>query len=157
MATGVLAPTPNPPTPVSLAPKETGLQKVESIFTNIGKVIQNTENVIINVGVAEAPLLTKFLPPTIATAVNNALNVAASTFAALEAQEQQIGTGSTPYAAKAALIVALQGGAIAKILAAAGLEAGQADVQQVINVATGIGALNFATLDKAPVPAAPAA
>lgn len=140
---------------VTAAPKESGLQKVETIFTDIGKVLQDTENVVINVGASPAAqgLLTKFLPPAVAGPVNQAMTLAANTFAALEAQEAQIGAGKLPYASKVAIIVGAQGAEIAKLLATAGLSALAGDVQQVVNTATGVGALNWATITQAPAPA----
>lgn len=147
-------------TPVVAAPaKESGLQKFESIFTNIGKVIQDTENVVINIGSAPSTqaLLTKYLPPNLSGPVNQAFTLAANTFAAMENQEQQIGATKLPYAAKVAIIIGAQGAEIAQILASAGLSAATSDLQAVVQGATAVGALNFATLTQAPTPLPPAA
>ena len=124
-------------TPVTPAVKISGLQKFENILTGIGKFIQDAINVEINVAIAEKPLIDKFLPPTISAAIDTAESVALSTYLQIEAQEQTIGAGSAPYAQKVAQVLVLQGAAIAKILATAGLSSAQGDLQVLVAGATG--------------------
>lgn len=143
------------PTP---APKE---NKAESILTGIGKFIQGLVNAEINIAVAEKPLIDQFLPANISTAIDTAEQVALSTYLQIEAQEQQIGAASSPYAEKVAQVVALQGAGLAKILLAAGLDAGQASLQALVTGATSftqIPLTSVTTLQPtAPAPSTPAA
>lgn len=158
------APTPQPaaikettvstvPTPAPVAaPPETKLQKFENILNGIGRIFQDTENAIINVTGAEASVIKQFLPPSLSTPILAAQQLAAASFAAMEATEQQIGASAIPYAQKVTAIIALQGAAIAKVLAAAGLESGQAAIQTIITGATG-----WATIGKITGPPTPPA
>lgn len=119
--------------------------KFESILTGIGKAIQATENGIINITGAEKTVLTQLLSPNISGPLLQAQQVAASTFATMEATEQKIGAQAIPYVQKVALIVALQGANIAKILASAGLESGQESIQTIVTTATGISTIGKIT------------
>jgi hypothetical protein len=132
------------------------LNKFESILNGIGKFIQTAINVEINLGIAEKPLIDRFLPAALSGAIDTAETVALSTFLQIEAQEQVIGASSTPYAGKVAQVLALQGAGIAKILAAAGLESGTAALQTLVTGATGFTQIGKITVLTAPTTITPA-
>lgn len=133
MSTTPVVPT---PTPAPAAPKVSGLQKFENILTGIGKFVEGVINAEINVAIAEKPLIDQFLPANISSAIDTAETVALNTYLQIEAQEQKIGASSAPYATKVAQVLALQGGAIAKILASAGLANTQGALQALVTGAT---------------------
>ncbi len=132
-------------TATAVPAKESGLQKFENILTGIADGLQKTENAIVNVTGAEASVITALLPPSLSTPILAAQKIAASTFAAMVAQEQAIGASTVPYAQKVATIVALQGAELAKILAGAGLESGQSAIQTIVETATGISTIGKIT------------
>lgn len=124
--------------------------KFESILTGIGKFIQGVINAEINITIAEKPLIDQFLPANLSNAIDTAEQVALSTYLQIEAQEETIGASKSPYAAKVAQVIALQGAALAKILASAGLESGQAALQTLVTGATGFTQIGKLTTLSAP-------
>jgi hypothetical protein len=139
--------TPAAPT-APVTPKATN--KFESILTGVGKFIQGLINAEINIAIAEKPLIDQFLPANLSSAIDTAEQVALSTYLQIEAQEQAIGASTTPYVGKVAQVIALQGGALAKILASAGLESGQAALQTLVTGATGFTQIGKITVLTAP-------
>lgn len=144
------------PTPAPAPVKETAGQKFQSILTGIGTFIQKVINAEINIAIAEKPLIDQFLPPQISSAIDTAEEVALNAYLQIEAEEQQIGQSNAPYALKVAQVVALQGGAIAKILASAGLSAGQSELTALVTGATSFTQIPLANLTTLQAPAAPA-
>ena len=124
--------------------------KFQSILTGIGKFIQGLVNAEINIAVAEKPLIDKFLPPNVSSAIDTAEQVALSTYLQIEAQEQQIGAESAPYAEKVAQVIALQGAGLAKILLSAGLDAGQASLAALVTGATSFTQIPLTSLTTLP-------
>lgn len=144
--------TPATPVGASMSTAPVTTNKFESILTGVGKFIQNMINAEINIAIAEKPLIYQFLPASMSSAIDTAEQVALTTYLQIEAQEQTIGASSTAYAGKVAQVIALQGAALAKILASAGLESGQTALQTLVTGATG-----FTQIGKITVLTAPAA
>lgn len=131
--------------PVTPAPTETGLQKFESILTGINAFFLKAVNAEINIGTAEKPLIDQFLPTQFSSAIDTANAVALNTFLQVEAQEQALAGSSSSYASKVAQVLAWQGGAIAKVLASAGLESGQTALTALVTGATSFTQINKVT------------
>jgi hypothetical protein len=146
-----------PPAP---APKETGLQKFESVIDHIATGIEKFNNALVNVGEAELPALEPFLPPNLGAMLGKFLPAAATELASADAQFAAIGQANAPWGVKAAKVAAVSGVGLLSILAEFGYTVGSAQLPALLALVPGIlGAINLQTVTAPPVPpaAAPAA
>lgn len=122
----------------------------QSILLKIANGLKNTENVIVNVGEAEKPLLQAILPIGISTPLFSILDHLAGQLSTVEVADAATEASSESTAAKIAAIVARNSGMYLQTLASAGISLGTMTMTEFITGLSVIGNLNFSTVNQAP-------
>jgi hypothetical protein len=146
MATGSVTP----------APKESGLEKFENVLTTIAHNMELAQNALINVAVAEQPVLQPLLPAAISGPLFALIDHIQGQLAQIDAQNTAIGASSVPFAEKVAQVVATNGAFYLQSLASAGLTLGAQSMTEFVTGLSVVSKLNFATITQPPAATPPA-
>lgn len=129
--------------------------KFETFLSTAAKDTVKVGNVLLNVIVAEQPLLNQVLPPQYTTAETAAVALIKNVALTVEAKYAAI-SATLPFAQKVAEVVAITAPALVQILAGVGVTAGQSELTTITTGALAFSSLQtsgLTTLTAAPAPA----